>query len=78
MMKFTVADMTCGHCVSLITKAIVQLQADAKVDIDLASHTVAVQSDLTAEEIADAIKDAGYMASAVTGSCCNPSQRCKA
>ena len=32
MMKFTVADMTCGHCVSVITKAILQLQDDAKVE----------------------------------------------
>lgn len=76
MMKFTVADMTCDHCVSMITKAILQLQDDAKVEADLASHTVSISSDLTADEITDAIKEAGYMATAVKTSCCNPANSC--
>lgn len=76
MMKFHVADMTCGHCVSLITKAILQLQDDAKVEADLASATVSVNSTLSAEEIADAIKDAGYSASSQKSSCCSASNSC--
>ncbi|MDX5406233.1 MAG: heavy-metal-associated domain-containing protein [Chromatiaceae bacterium] len=76
MMKFNVADMTCGHCVSMITKAILQLQDNAKVTVDLASHTVMVEADLSAEDITDAIKDAGYMATAVKASCCNPANTC--
>lgn len=76
MMKFHVADMTCGHCVSLITRAILQLQDDAKVEADLVNATVSVNSTLSAEEIADAIKDAGYSATSQKSSCCNASKSC--
>jgi len=76
MKKFHVADMTCGHCVSLITRAILQLQGDAKVEADLVNATVSVHSTLSAEEIADAIKDAGYSATMQKTSCCNPSNSC--
>jgi copper chaperone len=76
MMKFHVADMTCGHCVSLITKAIMQLQADAKVETDLVNATVSVNSTLSPEEIAEAIEDAGYSVTSQKNSCCNPSNSC--
>lgn len=69
MMKFHVADMTCGHCVSRITKAIVQLHSDAKVEADLVDATVSVSSTLSAEEIIDAITDAGYTASSEKPGC---------
>lgn len=76
MMKFHVADMTCGHCVSRITKAIVQLHADAKVEADLVNATVSVHSTLSADEIIDAITDAGYTASSDKPGCCNPTNSC--
>jgi len=76
MMKFIVSDMTCGHCVSVITKAILQLQDNAKVEADLANHTVSVNSELSADEITAAIKEAGYMATTVKASCCSPSNSC--
>lgn len=78
MLKFNVADMTCGHCVSVITKAILQLQDDAKVEADIANRTIAVSSDLTADEIQEAIKAAGYQASDIKTSCCNPQHSCHA
>ena len=77
MSTFIVSDMTCGHCVSVITKAILQLQDDAKVEADLAKHTISVSSDLSVDDIAGAIKDAGYMATEVTSACCNSSHSCK-
>ncbi|TXI24881.1 MAG: copper chaperone [Roseateles sp.] len=61
MIAFEVNDMTCGHCVSTITKALKGADKDAKVQIDLATHRVQVESaSADAEELADAIKDAGY------------------
>ncbi|MCW5663731.1 MAG: heavy-metal-associated domain-containing protein [Piscinibacter sp.] len=61
MITFEVNDMTCGHCVSTITKALKATDKDAKVAIDLASHRVQVEpASADAEELADAIKDAGY------------------
>jgi copper chaperone len=61
MITFEVNDMTCGHCVSNITKALKATDKDAKVAIDLASHRVQVEpASADAEELAEAIKDAGY------------------
>ncbi len=61
MISFQVNDMTCGHCASMITKALMAADKDAKVQIDLATHRVQVESAAAdAEELADAIKEAGY------------------
>ena len=61
MISFTVNDMTCGHCVSSIAKAIRAVDKGAKIDIDLASHLVKVEpTEATSAELAEAIKDAGY------------------
>ncbi len=60
MMEFRVEDMTCNHCVSNITKAVKGADAGASVDIDLQNHLVKVEGASDPEEIADAIRDAGY------------------
>jgi copper chaperone len=61
MIAFEVNDMTCGHCVSTITKALKATDKDAKVQIDLATHRVQVEPvSADAQELAEAIKDAGY------------------
>ena len=61
MIAFEVNDMTCGHCVSTITKALKATDQDARVQIDLATHRVQVEpASADAEEIAEAIRDAGY------------------
>jgi copper chaperone len=61
MQVFRVDDMTCGHCVSTITKAIKATDKDAKVTIDLAQHLVMVEpTEADAQELHDAITEAGY------------------
>ena len=61
MIAFEVNDMTCGHCVSTLTQALKAADKDAKVQIDLATHRVQVEpASADAEELAEAIKDAGY------------------
>lgn len=61
MIAFDIHDMTCGHCVSNITNALKVTDKDAKVQIDLAAHRVQVQPvSADAEELAEAIKEAGY------------------
>jgi copper chaperone len=61
MITFEVNDMTCGHCVSTITKAVKAVDNDAKVQVDLAQHRVFVEpATADADELADAIKEAGY------------------
>jgi copper chaperone len=61
MISFEVRDMTCGHCVSTVTKALKAADQDAKVQIDLATHRVQIEpATANQEELADAIKEAGY------------------
>ena len=69
MISFQVNDMSCGHCVSTITKAIRAVDQGAKVEVDLASHRVQIElGEADADELAEAIRDAGYTPVAVAGS----------
>ena len=61
MIAFQVNDMTCGHCVSTITKAIKATDKDAQVTIDLAKHLVMVEpAEADAQDLNRAITEAGY------------------
>ncbi|KMN21230.1 heavy-metal-associated domain-containing protein [Pseudomonas helleri] len=60
MQTFTVDGMTCGGCVRGVTNAIQRLDPQSKVDVDLKTKTVKVDSSLAAKEIVRAIKDAGF------------------
>lgn len=59
-MKFNVPDMTCGHCVASITKAVKALDPAAEVKADLAGKTVSVETALPAASVAMALDQAGY------------------
>jgi copper chaperone len=57
---FTVEGMTCGHCEKAVTKALLSLDAQAKVVIDRTHNTVQVASEKPREDLAQAIADEGY------------------
>ena len=61
---FTVEGMTCGHCEKAVTKALLSLDAQAKVVIDRTHNTVQVDSEKTREALALAMADEGYRVSA--------------
>ena len=61
MIAFEVNDMTCGHCVSMITKAVKGIDSGANVAIDLAAKRVDIRSSAAdADEFKAAILEAGY------------------
>jgi copper chaperone len=60
MIEFTVNDMTCGHCASTITRAVKEVDAASRCEIDLGAHKVRIQSSHGAEEFRAAIEEAGY------------------
>ena len=62
MQVFNVQGMTCGHCVKAVTRAVQALDAQAKVDVDLADKKVRVQSSLGVEQVLAAIREEGYQA----------------
>lgn len=60
MYQFQVEDMTCGHCVSRVTKAVKAVDFEAQVDISLRDKRVNVRSGAAQDRIAEAIQEAGY------------------
>lgn len=53
-----VGDMTCGHCVGTVRKALEEALPGAEISVDLASHRVEFTGDRTVGEAA--IREAGY------------------
>jgi Cu+-exporting ATPase len=64
MYELTVEDMTCKHCVGRVTKAVQEIDRQAKVDVDLPSKKVKIDSGADLDAIAKAIDAAGYPVSA--------------
>lgn len=60
MYAFTVQDMTCQHCEKAIRNEIEDLDAQAKVQVDLESKTVRVESQHDQEAVRAAIAEAGF------------------
>ena len=64
-MKFTVPNMTCGVCARCVTASIKAVDADAVVDINVATKMVEVQSTQSFEDIAAALTEDGFPPQAV-------------
>jgi Cu+-exporting ATPase len=60
MYELTVEDMSCGHCVGRVTKSVQALDKDAKVEVDLPTRKVKIDSTADLDRIAEAIVAAGY------------------
>jgi copper chaperone len=61
MIAFRVNDMTCGHCASTITRAVQEVDPQARVQVDLAAHRVDIESgQAEAARLQGAIAAAGY------------------
>ena len=60
MIEFEIKNMSCGHCVGAITKAVKQLDPAATVETDLAGKKVRVESAQSREVLASALAEAGY------------------
>ena len=59
---YTVAGMTCGHCVAAVTAELSKLRGVSDVDVALQGGRVTVRSDepLDAELVRSALDEAGY------------------
>ncbi|WEJ57648.1 heavy-metal-associated domain-containing protein [Devosia sp. FJ2-5-3] len=56
--SFTVNDMTCGHCVGTVRKALETALPGSEIDINLDTHKVSFTGDRAKGE--EAIREAGY------------------
>jgi copper chaperone len=46
MTKLNVPKMSCGHCKAAIEKAVADVDADARVSVDLENRTVSIESSI--------------------------------
>jgi copper ion binding protein len=59
---YTVAGMTCQHCVSSVTEEVSEITGVTAVDVDLASGSLTVTADqpIPDEAVRGAVEEAGY------------------
>ena len=62
MYEYDIPDMSCGHCVTTIEKAIKTADPQANASVDLMKRRALVTSAADPQAIAAAIDDAGYPA----------------
>lgn len=60
MYELQVEGMTCGHCVGAVTRSVKEVDEAAKVDVDLATQKIKVESTAALTDIAEAVEEAGY------------------
>ncbi|MFH1600279.1 MAG: heavy-metal-associated domain-containing protein [Pseudomonadota bacterium] len=61
-MKFNVSPLTCGRCVITITQALLAVEPDARVTVNLAAGTVDFDGALDAAAVAATLAPHGYSA----------------
>jgi copper chaperone len=59
-MQFEVKDMSCGGCANSITRAVISVDPDAKLDFDVTTKVVKIESNLPPERLAAVIEAAGF------------------
>lgn len=57
---YSVSGMTCQHCVDAVTTEVSALPGVSDVAVDLDSGTLTVTGEATAEQVAEAVDEAGY------------------
>lgn len=62
MTKFRIEDMTCGHRVKTLTRAIQAIDPTAQVSAQLGEKMLIVNGSLAAEDARHAIQEADYSA----------------
>jgi copper chaperone CopZ len=63
MIELRVDGMTCGHCVSAVTRAVKSVDPEADVRVDLEGKRVRVEGRSSADALGRVLAEAGYPAS---------------
>jgi len=64
MIELKLPTMTCGHCVRTVTRTVQAVDTQAKLEIDLPTHRVRIESQQPKEAFERALADEGYAAAA--------------
>ena len=60
----------------MVTKAILTADGDAKIQTNLTDKTLQLSTELSSAEVMEVLTEAGYPATEVKASCCNPANTC--
>jgi copper chaperone len=60
MIEFQVPAISCGHCVRAVNEAVKEVDAQAKVDVNVETKKVQVESSADRAKLAAALTEAGY------------------
>lgn len=60
MIELTLPDMTCGGCAGAVTRTMQGLDPNAKVDVDLATKQVRIQTRADQADVVKALAGAGF------------------
>ncbi len=60
MIDLTLPGMTCGHCVRAVTETVHRVDPSAKIEIDLATHRVQIDSSKPAQAFVAPLAEEGY------------------
>jgi copper chaperone len=60
MIEFQVPAISCGHCVRAVNEAVKEVDAQAKVDVNVETKKVNVQSSADRAKLVAALTEAGY------------------
>jgi len=66
MYELQVEGMSCGGCVRSVTKSVQSVDSNARVDVDLPTKKVRVDTQASLEAVKTAIGEAGYEVTAGT------------
>ena len=67
MSELKVEDMTCGHCAATIARAVRDVDAAARCDVDLGSRIVRIGIGEPVSDFVLAIREAGYSPVVISG-----------
>jgi copper chaperone len=60
MLEFTLPDMTCGHCVQAVQQAVHEADPQARVEVDLPTQQVRIETAQPREAVVARLVEAGY------------------
>lgn len=60
LLELDVTGMTCGGCASSVKKALQQVDAAARIEVDLAGRRVTIVGSMSVEQAVGAIEAAGF------------------
>lgn len=70
MFHLNIPEITCGHCVNAVEKAVRSVDPKAEVAVNLETKTASIASELASDAFVIAIEAAGYDAT-FKKSCCS-------